>query len=576
MPSTFDFGVYDTDVYGSLPVTRVRELPPLRQHLEAITPSGRHYRWGEDEPDPANVPSGLTHSSTMPGGYESLDVTLPRKPGIDYADLETLTTINVWGAGGNKCGEYRLERAPSTSGDQMSVRPGAVGWQAHLEDNKNASAIIIDRDLSHWGAMSNQRRLDLIGASYGPQDSAAASNTSALPALVTGVTGAWSATSRAIVEATYDAGAGNLLGRLRANWTRGGNVDNTDVNWNWDALLSANDVTTGAASTGSLRAAGPGSTDHVPGAVLARYAMLRAFYNAGPGGGDNVPYEIIWTSVRVIGDHEITLQGDPLDEFATNGVYASDVVTYVVGRFAPLLTTSTATVLPSSFTIPHLAFRESTTAGEMIRQSTRFGFQDWAVWDDKTFWWHDRGAFGRQWRARISPAQLEETGPQFDRLWESIVVQYNDVDGSVRTVGPVGSNADTEDASLTDSDPENPATVLGITRRDKLVMAVGTAATAIEIGRRFLEESKALDKSGRARLVGHVMDNRGVLHPYFDVRAGDTISFVDASDTSERRIVRAEHDRATRTCSVDLDAPPEGLTALLERLAVSLVPLVGV
>lgn len=259
MPSTFDFGVYDTDVYGSLPVTRVRELPPLRQHLEAITPSGRHYRWGEDEPDPANVPSGLTHSSTMPGGYESLDVTLPRKPGIDYADLETLTTINVWGAGGNKCGEYRLERAPSTSGDQMSVRPGAVGWQAHLEDNKNASAIIIDRDLSHWGAMSNQRRLDLIGASYGPQDSAAASNTSALPALVTGVTGAWSATSRAIVEATYDAGAGNLLGRLRANWTRGGNVDNTDVNWNWDALLSANDVTTGAASTGSLRAAGPGS-----------------------------------------------------------------------------------------------------------------------------------------------------------------------------------------------------------------------------------------------------------------------------------------------------------------------------
>jgi hypothetical protein len=48
---------------------------------------------------------------------------------------------------------------------------------------------------------------------------------------------------------------------------------------------------------------------------------------------------------------------------------------------------------------------------------------------------------------------------------------------------------------------------------------------------------------------------------------------VDAADTSERRVVRTEKDHSSRTCSVDLDAPPQGLEALLERLGVVLVPL---
>lgn len=102
---------------------------------------------------------------------------------------------------------------------------------------------------------------------------------------------------------------------------------------------------------------------------------------------------------------------------------------------------------------------------------------------------------------------------------------------------------------------------------------VSTPAAATEVGRRFLAESKQLDRSGSAKLVGYVEDDRGVVHPFHHVRAGDTISFVDASDTSERRIIRASHDFESRTCSVDLDAPPAGIDALLQRLGVVLVPL---
>jgi hypothetical protein len=126
---------------------------------------------------------------------------------------------------------------------------------------------------------------------------------------------------------------------------------------------------------------------------------------------------------------------------------------------------------------------------------------------------------------------------------------------------------------LKDYDPENPANKLGIVRRDLLQMGTSTAAGATEVGRRFLEQTRLLDRSGRATLTGWVEDDRGVLHPYSRVRAGDSIVFVDASDKSERRIVKVDHTRSSRSCTVDLDAPPEGLQSLLERLGVVLVPL---
>ena len=159
------------------------------------------------------------------------------------------------------------------------------------------------------------------------------------------------------------------------------------------------------------------------------------------------------------------------------------------------------------------------------------------------------------------------------RSWNSIAVQYTDVDGSTKIVGPPDSGFDLTDAGLQDDDPENPATKQGITRRDLLVMGTGTTAGAIEVGRGFLEQTKLLDSSGRARFVGSVEDDHGVLFPFTSVKAGDQISFLDAADSSYRRIVRANHDYSTMTCNIDLDAPPEALQALLERFDVKLVQL---
>lgn len=545
----------------------IRELPPLRQSTILETPSGRRYRWAEDESRPENIPSGVRHSDTMPGGYETWDATLPRDPAVDYADLEPLSTVHEYDAGGEKVGEYRLERAPRVSGDQLAISPSAVGWQAHLDDDKTATALIIDRDLGRWQGMSRQRHLD-IGSGVNPQNDGTVlpDPTSGEPAIKLDLSGHLAGTSGGMSEYWYPAGAGNQIGALHLESTERQNHSG----WTFRSLAADDDLYTNfitvMADQGDASVAFRRDTLSTP----KRWAALQVEYLATLTTDENERWRMV-KNVAVVGDHGLTLQEVGAGE---DGFLASDIVRYLVQRFAPLLNVTAESISASGFVIPHLTFPEATTASEMIRQATRFGLQDWAVWNDKTFWWHDRGQFSKNWRARVGPAQLEETGPQVDRLFESVLVQYKDVDGSTRTVGPAGSGAGTESADLKDDDPDNPANKLGITRRALLTMDTTTVAGATEIGRRFLIEQKALDSSGRAVFVGHVMDDRGVLFPYSRVRAGDSVSFVDAADPSPRRIVRTEKDRPSRSCRVDLDAPPEGLQALLERLGVVLTGVV--
>lgn len=536
----------------------VRELPPLRTSMDVQTPTGRRHRWAEDEPDPANVPANHRHSSTMPGGYESCDCVLPRKPGIDYSDLERLSTIQVLDASCDVISETRLERTPRVSGDQMSVSPSAVGWQAHLADINPVRMLYVDRGPSRWAKPSQAQEWFLTAAG---KDLAALSWESseglvaALPeTLVKGSAQAelWYRSPVAIGKVGYQGEESGVPG----GWSGA------------DILFSDDDVGTDelhvATMDNAIRYVTPTDSDR-------RYAVVIIAANgtdATPAAGSYRRYN----QVAVYGNHDLTEYDIP-GEFV--GFLASDIVADVVARFAPHLNLTVGeTIQPSSFVLPQAAYVDPTTVPEIIRDVTRFELQDWAVWEDRTFWWHQQGwanAPHRSWRARVGPAGLAETGPQVDRLWESIMVAYTAENGSTRTVGPPGSGADTETADLKDSDPENPANQLGITRRDLLTIGAGSVRDATQVGQRFLEETKLLDNSGRAVLVGHVEDDRGVLHAYHKVRAGDEITFVDAADPSPRRIVRAEHTRESRSCSVDLDAPPEGLKQLLERLGAGLV-----
>lgn len=542
-------------------ITVSRECPPLTHSLSVLTPLGRRARWATDEPAAADVPNGLRHSDTMPGGYENLDATLPRDPAQDYPDLDRLSTIQVRNVGGDIVGEYRLERAPLVSGDQFAISPSAVGWQAHLDDDKSVTFLGIDRTLSTWTGPSYIRQTGLTGFNPNTGPDTAVDPSNGQPSLMFAVDGPAGTAGQS--EGMYDAGPGNLVGRVI--------FAGAPLNFGTAAaVLTQMSASSTTIPTDSVSADTDGAA-----VALATYTLttprryLHYIFRFTTALASDVMRRYYLQNLAVIGNHGLTLYGNS----GAEGLLASDIVKYGVSRWAPMLTYTSETVEPSDFAIPQFTLTDPSTLAELIRQATRFDLQDWAVWANRTFYWHTRGLFSRNWRARAAPSVLEETGPQIDRVWESILVQFQDVDGTTRTVGPPGSGADAESSDLKDTDPDNPANQLGIVRRDLLSMGTGTVSSAIAVGRRFLREAKKLDTSGRAQITGYIQDDHGAIFPYSSIRSGDTITFVDAADPSPRRIVRSDKDHAARTCRVDLDAPPEGLNALLERLGVVLVPL---
>lgn len=556
----------------------VHSRPPLRLHASIVMPNGRIARWGADEHRAENVLSNLAFSSTMPGGFESCSCVLPRQPGLDYQDLEEFATVTVAGSGGQVAWEGRIERTPRTSGDSHTVSPNLSGWQSHLDDDKTARMIYVDMDQTHWQAPSAQRVINLGNEFIDlVPGSAATDQTTGVPTVITGLSGPWA--RYAVAESWYDA-HGMPISNVYYAWKQGG-LNYNDTHWHWLTLLATDDVATGYEGSAELRGPGPGSGILSATVADRRFAVAQLQYDTAAG-ADNQLYNLYWTCLAVYGRHSLSGAGSYSDTQGA-GIYSSDIVRHAVNTWAPRLATSRAgvgTVQPSNWIIYNQVHFDPTTASEIIKQASRFDLQDWGVWDGPTFYWAPRGYYGRNWRARVGPAQLAENGPQADRIYNGVIVRFNDVSGTVLSVGPVGSGATYETAELQDLDPTNPANELGIRKWQALQMGVsaydpGTVrpGAAIKIGQRFLADQRELNTSGEASLVGHVQDDHGVLWPAWMVRAGDSITFIDAHDPVPRHIVRAEYTDQTKTCQISLDSPSEALTAYLERLSVSIAPL---
>jgi hypothetical protein len=543
--------------------------PPLRLSVSVETTTGSVYRWGEDEPMPDAVPSGLNFSSGAVGGFEACSLTLPRRTEQTYPDLKQLSTITIYGPGGAVAWQGRVEGIPRVSGDQRAVTINAVGWQAHLEDDKSASAVYVDRDLSHWqGHTATQKLANLSGGDFNKvfDGTTSPDETNGLPQIILSAADPWAAGMYCAMF--YDSGRGNLVESI---YTAYEGVLAPDATYQSFVISQDDDAGNGYLEEGATIDTDTAGTLTRTLTTPKRFVGFEFWDSAAETA--NQEHAMQFRKVTVWGDTGLTKRGTAPND----GLYASDVIAHAVSAHAPRLKVSSDSIQPTIFTIPHLEFRDLTTAAEIIRGANRFHLNDWAVWegrDGPTFYYYPRGYGRRYWRARIAPTQLEEAGPQVDSLWNGVIVNFRDPDGTTRSAGPPASGANTESDDLEDPDPLSPANQLQIRRWTTLDMGtMSTAAAAVEVGRRFLEESRQLEASGRAQLEGWVEDDHGVKHPAWKVRGGDYISFIDAADTSYRRIVKSSYTHDTRVCSVDLDSPPEGLDELLQRLQVVLVPL---
>jgi hypothetical protein len=551
-------------------VVSLRQRAPLRLMVDVAVGQGtsiKHVRWGNDDPNPEMVPSGLQFSTTMPGGFERMSCTLERRSGLDYSDTSQMAEmLTVYGVGGQVAWQGRLDKTPNSGGYEEQQQPEAVGWQAHLEDDNSAREIYIDQDLSRWEQPTLQRKLDLVAANftvYGPNLSPDPNYT---PSLELGWTTPYEVHPSPIAEAWYNA-HGLPIGFIYYHWQPGVNINPAWTGFGVGAGLSTDDRG-GATDVGPNLFGGPESQQLLKSTAENRTWAFLQMVNVLANSSENVPLEYYW---------QLAVYGSSLDVPSYGlAVLASDVVASAIKRWAPKMTFSkgaAGTIKPSTFLIPQLAFLEPTTVAEILKQATRFELQDWAVWEGPTFYMNPRGERGKKWRARVGPAQLQQAGQQLARIWNGVVVQYTDVAGQARTVGPPGARCESTANFLLDEDLENPLNKAGIRRWAVLKMGTTTLAGAEQVGAIFLRESKTLETSGQASIVGHAEDEGGVLWPAWMIRAGDTIAFVDAADTSPRRIVHTNWDDSNKTCEVQLDQPPDSLTAILERLSVVLVPL---
>jgi hypothetical protein len=357
-------------------------------------------------------------------------------------------------------------------------------------------------------------------------------------------------------------------------WKKTPDTGAADTNWSWTAFLSTDDVATSFDSSGNLRAAGPG-TGTLTATSSKPWAILQADY-AVAGGADQVQYGVYWTCLAVYGTHGLTPRGTATATTA-QGFYASDIVQHAVSTWAPNLATErsgVSTIEATSFIIPQIAFPDPTTASAIVAQALSYELLDWWVDEGPTFNLASRENHGRDWRARVGPSGLQETGPQVERMYNAIIVSYNDVTGAARTVGPPGSTANTTDSSLQDTDATNPVNAAGLYRPYEMPnIGVSTAAGAVRVGQMQLAAFKAASTAGQASIVGHVQDSAGVWWPAWMIRAGDRIVFTDAHNPVSRRITKTSYDDASKACQVTLDSPPEGIAATLARMSIVLAPL---
>jgi len=562
---------------------RIRERMPLRLTAEIEIPGGTRGRWAGDTKDPSNLMSGLSFTTTMPGGFEQASCNLQRHATRNWPDLSEFATVRWRGLGGQIAFEGRIQASPRASGDQSAITPEIVGWVTHLDDYTAAREIYLDPDFNSWQASSLQRKINLTNALIDCEDASVAPDPStAVPALVTSLTGAWSRAH--ICEAQYDA-KGIRLGTIYYAWRlqQGATsppISPADTNWVW-AIYLADDtsVPAGQEQTPSLRAAGPGMGSFPATTTTRTCAGVYLWYTlAGAAGAEGMVYPLDWTYLGVTGRSGVPIRGTQTASGGL-GVLASEVIANAIARWAPRLQFTTGpqgTIQPTTYLIPKAVYMDPTTVSNIIKDVGQYDLLDWAVWEGPTFYMNYYAQRGRSWCARIREAQLQDAGPQVDRIYNAVIVTFTDPAGVAHSVGPPGSAAQYTDLSLYDSDPLNLATKAGLLHWSPPLDAGTTnLGTAIQVGARYLQELKQSPTAGQASLVGYVQDaTTGIDWPSWMVRAGDSISFVDASNPAFRRVVRTSYDDASKTNGISLDSPPDDMQAFLQRINASVINLV--
>lgn len=545
--------------------------------VEVELADGGRMRYGPDEADVGDVPTDISCDSELPGGFGPANITLPRPDRFDPLQAKLWAATRIYEAETNRTfHEGRIVGTPAAGASQISLE--VEGFSKALDDDRTARLLGLDIDKGNWEQTSVERQIANAATLAFKGTESIPDDTTGQPALSCLFDPGEGSTSRIVVsEAVYDAGAGNRIGYVDYAWKISG-INSADANWSWVVYAAVSDLISGTPNaTGNLRAAGPGAGTLTTSGGDKRFASVIAYYNANTVHA--IKAIVAWTLLGVVGTHGIPLQGSVAAPATGRGLLVSDVCAHLLGRFAPSLSYSTGvggSIAPTSFAVPHLVFREDTTATEMIEALVMLGGTtnqplDWGVYDNREFFLKSPGAYGRVWRMRLDEGgEEDDSGPDASRRLNGIKVVYDDGTGSDHSVGPPGSGSDTETTALLDTDPSNPTNTRGERHWESFSAGVTSAAGALLIGQLILAERNRTDWRGEVTVRGDVLDSTGNSHPVAAIRAGDRVVNEDSNDTTERRIIGTSYDNAARANRVSIGQPGDRLDVILARANVVL------
>jgi len=551
------------------PTVTVRSRVDPRKLALAITGStGAVHRWGADEAEAENVPMGLNFTTQIPGGFGTLNCSLNRRPDLSYSDLQMFAPVRLYGGGGWVTAfDGYLSSTPSDRSTSYTISPQVVGWSASMKDDNSFQMIYVDRDLTKWHSESASYKITLINGGYKPEGFSSAPDTAnGLPSLMLQISDTNAAGNRPLALAEYDAGAGNLVGSIYRSWTATV-ADGSAGGWNFETRSNATD--SGATGEEIHMAGASGAALWTPG-VARRYIQFLYWaqnFEAGGLTGSGKTYIGRAENVAVYGPHGLTRQGTE-----PGGFHGHQIIEDIIKRAAPKLTANG--IWQDSFIIPQMAFATPTTADAAVAEVNTYYFFDSGVYENRNFFWRPPGT-GRQWNLRVKDGVTPtDQGNKIETAFNGVIVQYTDVAGVQQTVGPPGSGAPVTSTALQDLSSSNPCNAFGRKRWALLQMSsVTTSVGAVETGKIFLEVNNNRPTAGTATVTGWATDSNGNEWPSWMIRGGDTIVFTDASNPTPHYVLSTSYDHESLTLTAALDAPPNRLEWLLNRLQVVIAPL---
>ncbi len=525
--------------------------------------TGQTTRWGPDEPDGEFVPKSLKFSTSIPGGFKTMNCTLLRDLSKDQPDINLFDTVTVYGPGTEIAWQGRIAQTPKLHGNTESIDVGCVGWSAGLEDDKFRQ-VYVNRDFAQWKGPSVQRQLDLTGSFTTVTGITTSDETTGQNAHASEITGDWAAVGKPYSTSVY-WGNGVELSSIYFAWKSSSDLS-ADANWIWEVFLSDDDVYSNLNTTGDLQAAGPGTGTLTASSDIKYYGTVAFYYTAGPAGSANNKDVIFWTVLAVYGNHGLTKQGT---ESATSakGFFASDIIKNIVDNYAPEVTYTSTSVQDTSFVIPHAVFKDKpVTPMEAISKINAYQRYDFAVWEDKIFHYTEPGdGTSYDWEMRRDEGvHIDLTGEVSDQLFNGVYVNYRDPSGIQLLVGP------DDDAVLKDTTTSNELNKHGLTKREVLdIGPTTTLAGATELGRRWLLDHSKTIQRGTVKVKGTARTAAGVARPVWKMRAGEFVRVSDL-DSINRKIVETTYDHDTQEMTCQLDNSTFRLDVILERLDVVL------